>query len=1147
MTMKIHELLDRDPRRSALANTGQARIVDKPDERSTQELRAELETFVCDGQYGEAIDRILRGFLTHVDKSSQVAAWVSGFYGSGKSHLLKMLAHLWVDTEFTDGTTARSLVRALPADVQASLRELDTLARRSKVRLVAAAGTLPSGRADDVRLTVLSIVLRSQGLPESYPQAQFTFWLREQGFLDRVRTAVEKAGKEWLKELTNLYVSPVIARAVLACDPNFASDEREARKVLREQFPDRQSDISIAEFLAALRKALAEDGDLPYTILVLDEVQQYIGTDDARATIVVDLAEAIAKQCDSRVLLVASGQAALTATPQLHKRFRITAQLSDADVEAVTRKVLLQKKPSALAAVTAVLDKNAGEVSKHLLETRLCERREDSKTRDLDYPLLPTRRRFWEEAFRAVDKAGNHSQLRSQLRILHDALQRVAEAPVGSVITADVLFDAIAADLVNSGVLPNELNNKIRSLDDGTAQGKLRQRLCGLVFLINKLPSEAALDTGVRASSRILADLLVPNVDADSGPLRQQIDAELKDLAANGTLMQVDDEYFLQTTEGAEWERAYRERVGALLQRDADLYRLREQVIGAAVQEVLAGIRLLHGQAKQKRSLVLHADADEEPRPSEQVTVWLRDQKSNKEVEDAARRRGAEDPVVHVQLPKRGDDLRSRIAEFEAARQIIAEKGVPSSPEGQQARDGMLSRQRTAEVARHNLVQDLLAASRVLQGGGSEVFGYSLRHKLEIAAQASLARQYPRFADGDADIKAWGAAVEQARTGSDRPFRLIGWERAVEDHPVAREVQNLLSNQKRGTDVRRELKAPPYGWPQDAIDAALIAMHRSGTLRAVLNGQVLAAGQLDQTKIQSAEFRLEKVKLGTEAKLALRGLFQKLSIGCKNGEEEQKARDFLAELQRLVDSAAGEQPLPARPDTKWLDELKAETGTTQLDAILKKKAELEALVASSQELRKEAGQRLPGWMLLVDLLRHAEGSPIAAEVAPEVEAIRQQRALLGGEDPVPPLLARLAAALRAAVTEQHAAFEQAYRQAEADLACDANWEKLTNADRSVILQQRGLLAPVGPSFRTDQDLLAELERQSLRARFDAVGAVPEKVRQVLEDAAKKLEPKARRVALRAATLVSADEVRVWVEEQQKRLLDEVKLGPVIVG
>ena len=34
---------------------------------------------------------------------------VSGFFGSGKSHLLKMLAHLWVNTEFEDGATARGL------------------------------------------------------------------------------------------------------------------------------------------------------------------------------------------------------------------------------------------------------------------------------------------------------------------------------------------------------------------------------------------------------------------------------------------------------------------------------------------------------------------------------------------------------------------------------------------------------------------------------------------------------------------------------------------------------------------------------------------------------------------------------------------------------------------------------------------------------------------------------------------------------------------------------------------------------------------------------------------------------------------------------------------------------------------------------
>ena len=96
--MKIFETLDRDPRKSALANNGQSRITGSLDERALLELRAELETFVCDGEYGNAIERILTSFLTQLDRGRQDSAWVSGFFGSGKSHLLKMLGHLWVDT-----------------------------------------------------------------------------------------------------------------------------------------------------------------------------------------------------------------------------------------------------------------------------------------------------------------------------------------------------------------------------------------------------------------------------------------------------------------------------------------------------------------------------------------------------------------------------------------------------------------------------------------------------------------------------------------------------------------------------------------------------------------------------------------------------------------------------------------------------------------------------------------------------------------------------------------------------------------------------------------------------------------------------------------------------------------------------------------
>lgn len=568
--MKIFEALDRDPRTSSLANGGQARIMDEPDELKIRELRAELETFVCDGQYGNAIERILQSYLTQLDRPRQHAAWVSGFFGSGKSHLLKMLGHLWVDTPFEDGSTARSLVPQLPDEIVALFRELDTQVARSGKPAIAAAGTMPSGSGDRVRLTVLSIILRACGLPDQYSQAQFCFWLRDQGYLEQVRSTVEAAGKDWFKELNNMYVSRLIAQAVLACDPNFAEDERGARQVLRVQFPNPTTDISTAEFIEAARKALAPDGELPLTVLILDEVQQYIGDSTDRAVIFTEIAEAIQTQMDSRVMLVASGQSALSATPLLQRlrdRFRINVQLSDTDVETVTRKVLLRKKPSAIDHIRNALERNAGEISKHLQGTRLAERSEDRQIIVEDYPLLPTRRRFWEECFRAVDAAGSQSQLRSQLRILSDALKDIAESDLGTVIPADKLFEAIAPDLVSTGVLLNEIYTRIQELDDGSDEGRMKKRLCGLIFLINKLPREAGVDVGVRATAKILADLLVEDLDADSGPLRKTVETLLESLVNDGMLMKVGDEYRIQTTEGAEWDRAFRERVAACRQR----------------------------------------------------------------------------------------------------------------------------------------------------------------------------------------------------------------------------------------------------------------------------------------------------------------------------------------------------------------------------------------------------------------------------------------------------------------------------------------------------------------------------------------------------------------------------------------------------
>ena len=1167
--MKIYEVLDRDPRTTRLANNGQARIADVADGPALEELRAELETFVCDGQFGDALQRILDRYLANLGTPKQDSAWVSGFFGSGKSHLLKMLTHLWVNTPFSDGTTARGLVRGgLPDEVQAQLRELDTHAHRAGRSPVAAAGTLLGGSVDHVRHSVLSILLRARGLPALYPLARFCFWLREQGLLDRVRAAVEAAGKDWLRELNNLYVSPVIADAIIAADASFAADVKAARQLLTKQFPPLRTDISTEQFIEAARLALSENGELPHTVLVLDEVQQYINEAQDRSAALTEVAEAVQTQFDSRVMLVGAGQSALSAgTPALmwlRDRFRIAVELTDADVEAVTRKVLLHKRPTAGPAIEGMFERHAGEVARHLQGTRVGSRPEDAHNRVLDYPLLCTRRRFWEACFQAADAAGSHSQLRSQLRILHDSLENVADRSLGAAIPASDLFNALAPSLVSTGVLLNELNTRIQKLDDGSDEGQLQRDLCGLVFLIGKLPRQEGTDLGVRANAGTLADLVIDDITTDSGPRRHEIAHKLELLAKDGVLMKVGEEYRLQTTEGAQWDRAFRERRQALT--EVEIATRRDQLFAQAVQEVLGEIKPVQGQARLRRKLAMHNGTEPPAANGEVVSVWLRDGWScgRKDVENEARRLGADDPTLHVHLPKKSADLlRVHILDVEAARQVLDHYGVPASPEGREARESMESRRAGAAHDRDAIVRDVLRAATVLQGGGTETFGEGLGEKLRTGAGASLARLFPRFDAGD--HRGWEAAVTRARQGSDQPLKVVGWDAATDGHPVAKEVLGTIGAGARGTAIHKVLKAAPYGWPQDAIDAVLIALHRVGHLRVTRNGQPVVAGALDQAGIKAAEFRPEKVRLTTSQRIALRGLFGKLGTNTKTGEEENRAPEFLGALGNLAGRAGGPAPLPPAPDAAIIDDLKRLAGSEQLAEIHARKDELERWIEDWTILAERAEARTLAWELALAFRRHADGLPVATSVGADIDAITAQRSLLTATDQVGPIFAVLAAALRAALVEKHEDLTNAIETARATLAGDATWSRLDAAAQDEIRERLGLDVPPPLAVATDEDLLRTLDARSLPAWRSEIDAVEARTGRALQEAAGLVDantssgtgdsidgtspptpPRTTTIHVRRGTLPDEAAVREWLREQEERLSDAVRHGPVIV-
>ncbi len=1154
--MKIHELFDRDPRQGSLANNGQARIEEVVDR---QELRTELETFVCEGRFADALLRILGRFLANYDRTKQESAWISGFFGSGKSHLLKMLAHLWCNTEFEDGATARDLVPGkLPSEIAAALRELDTLAARADKPVVAAAGTLLGGNAH-ARRNVLAILLRACGLPTLYSQARFCFWLRDEGALDEVRSHVESEGKDWLRELNNLYVSPLIARGLLDAMPDFAKDEQATRLLIREQFPQTPTvDITTAEFVQAVRDALAPQGELPPTLLALDEVQQYVHEEPDRATAITEMAEALQTKFDGRVMLVGAGQSALSAGTHalawLQDRFTISAQLTDADVETVTRRVLLHKKPSATEPVQHILESSSGEISRHLADTKLAVRTEDGDHAVEDYPLLSTRRRFWEVCFQAVDIGGGSSQLRSQLRILRDSLKLVADRELGAVIPASDLYNALADSLLASSVLPKEIYERVAKLNDGKEHGELRRNLCGLVFLIGKLPREPAADTGVRADATTLADLLVDDLSADSGPFRKQVGDALEQLADEGVLMKLGAEYRLQTTEGAAWDQAFRERQAALRQGSSAVDETRERLFSAAVEEILGTVKVSHGRSRVRRALKLHVGSEAPSDATDAVYVWLRDGWSSIETEviAEARHRGVGDPMLHLFVPRRNaDSLHNSIINAEAARYVLDLRGTPGSAEGREAQQATQGRLTVAEAERDQLIHDVLHKARVLQGGGDEVHDAdTLSAKIESGTNSSLARLYPRFAE--ADHGAWEAALRRTRDGSGEPLKAVGWEEATERHPVAKEVFKLTTTGARGSEIQKKLGAPPCGWPQDAIDTVLIALHRSGHLRTLRNGEPVAMDALDQVGVKSAEFRTEQVVLGSGDRIALRGLFLKLDVRATSGNEESAAPDFLQCLIELAKRAGGEAPLPMPPDIAWVQDLVQLSGTEQMKAILDNKERIENAADTWQRLADRTQQRLPGWNLARSLCNHAAELPVHDEVASELDVIASQRSLLAESDPVAPLTAKLAAALREALTAVHAKQREAAETAAATLAADATWEQLPAESRSLLIRRHRLDPAPDLDLSTDEALKNALDADSLSAWQAKIDAMPTRLSKALEEAAGQIakpggaKTKPATVSVHRGTLRDEAEVGDWVREHERKLLEAVQKGPVIV-
>ena len=1151
--MQNRHLFQRDPTTFSIPNDGVTTVTAPSTPEQWNVLRYELQTFVCEGEYRVGLERILSTYLAQLGQSKQPAVWVSGFYGSGKSHLVRVLEHTWRNLTLDDGTEARHL-SSLPDSVKELLRELTT-AGKQRGGLWAAAGRL-SGGADSIRLDMLRIVLESAGLPVEYAPARFVLWLKRKGIYEAVRDAVEREGVTLTTELRDMYVSPLLAGSLLTAMPDFADNQKQAREFLKAQFPGK-AEISNAELVETVRMVLElqsnKPGALPCALLIFDEMQQAIGEDTDRALEVQAIVEDLCSAFGSNLLVVGTGQSAIQATSQLQKlqgRFNVRVELSDRDVEHVVREVILRKDPTTTPQLKTVLDNSSGEIDRHLAGTKIAPSSADQPALIPDYPLLPSRRRFWERVLRAID-TGTAAQLRTQLRMVHEASRAVAEQPVGTVVGGDFIYGQQKPAMLQSGVLLNDLAAIIEQQNDGTAEGALRARLCATIFLIGRLPASGAAATGLRADATTLADLLVEDLPQGSAGLRQQVAQLLEELAGQGVLMSVEGEYRLQTRESAEWQSDFNRRFGAIRNDATRIAGDRSAALRLAVDKALKGVKLIQGVNKTPRKFELHFGQEAPPANTTAVPVWVRDEWSvtDKTVREEAQAAGVESPTVFVLLPRQqSQPLTDALAGVAAATATLdARPAQQTTPEGMEARQAMETRHAIEARKVDEIVQGILSDARVYQGGGNEVVGATLAEAVQSAADNALVRLFAEF--GTVDAPGWHLVVSRAGQGNAGALEAVKHSGDPADYPAAKQILARISaSGTKGSDLRTHFTGAGYGWPQDAVDGILLTLLNAGLVSARdKGGQPVSARQIPQSQIGVTTFYRESFILTTGQKIGLRKLIQDVGLTAK---PDQEAAGIHSALQRLRDLAAdvtGPEPLPLPPDTAAIEALQALAGNEQLVRVYEAREALLAGYQQWQTLVDRKEERLKRWRLLNELLQQARDLPVAQEVGPQVAAIRQQRSLLEELDPVKPLLEKVSAALREAAQKARQAVEEARQRELKAIEATDEWAQLPDEEWKDIFQGHHLGPIDQPDIGTDEKLLAAMNAKPLAAWGMELEAIPGRIDRTREEAARRIAPKAVRVRPPSTTLRTVEEAEAYVAALREEILAHIQDGkPVLI-
>jgi len=455
-------------------------VIKADDEAS---LRLEMEEYVLTNEIEKQLEQFLDAYN---DYENANGVWVSGFFGSGKSHLLKMLA-LLIENRELDGSPALDLFLPKCGDnamLAGQLKKAVSIPSKSILfNIDQKADVIRKDQVDALLAVFVKVFDEMCGYygKQGYI-AQFERDLDERGLYGKFKAAFENAsGLPWEKGREQaLLERKNIAKAYSQAT---GEDESAADGIIEKYRT--QHKVSIEDFAEQVQAYVDKRGSGFRLNFFVDEVGQYIAENVKLMTNLQTIAESLNTKCRGRAWIIVTAQEDMGKVlgdmdkkqandfSKIQARFNNRLKLTSQDVDEVIQKRLLQKNDEGESLLADTYRDQQGNFKTLFDFADGSHSYKNFKDKDhfiCSYPFIPYQFALFQSAIQGLSNhnafEGRHSSVgeRSMLGVFQQVAIKISDNPLGSLATFDLMFEGIRSTLksqIQKAILQaeNHLNN----------------------------------------------------------------------------------------------------------------------------------------------------------------------------------------------------------------------------------------------------------------------------------------------------------------------------------------------------------------------------------------------------------------------------------------------------------------------------------------------------------------------------------------------------------------------------------------------------------------------------------------------------------------------------------------------------------------